>query len=323
MPRPGVLIVGFGGPDSPEAVGPFMCNLMGREPSPDLVARVRARYELIGGVSPLLLTAQDLADGVAVALASADDPMPVEVGMRYWHPSIAEAVAALACAGVEVVVMVSLSPYEAAVTHGEYRAAAEAASSEHPGMRVLDAPLLSGLPSFLDLQAASARAAVAELDAPSAPLVFTAHSLPLEDVARDDSYVRGLEAAADEVAARLGLGAGAKIEVFPGVEAFGSVDDGRTWLVAYQSQGARGGAWLGPDLHEVIDSIALQGLSGVAVVPLGFATDHMETCHDLDVIARARATDAGLLFSRSDLPNAHPALAAGIARAVRDVLASP
>ncbi|MRR10968.1 hypothetical protein EG835_00390, partial [bacterium] len=128
MPRDGVLIAGFGGPDSPESVGPFMCNLMGREPSPELVELVRARYEQIGGCSPLLEIAQNLADGVAVALAEAGTQMPVEVGMRYWEPYIDEAVDSLASAGVTRVVMVSLSPYEAAVTHGEYRSAVDAAA---------------------------------------------------------------------------------------------------------------------------------------------------------------------------------------------------
>lgn len=320
MPGPGVLIVGFGGPDSPESVGPFMQNLMGREPSSELVERVRARYEQIGGSSPLLHTAEDLADAVAIALAASGRQMPVEVGMRYWHPAIPEAVDSLARAGVDRVVMVSLSPYEAVVTHGEYRAAVDAAIADHPGMRAVDAPLLSTLSAFLDLQAEFAREAVAALDMPSAPVVFSAHSLPMSDVAADDSYVRGLETAASEIAARLDLPSGTCSAVLPGIEAFGSAGEGRTWLVAYQSQGARGGEWLGPDLDEVITTIARQGGTGVVVVPLGFATDHMETRYDLDIVARRHAEQAGMAFERSDLPNAHPALAAGIARAVVETL---
>ena len=67
MPRVGVLITGFGGPDCPEAVGPFMRNLMGREPAPELVSRVRARYEAIGGCSPLGATARLFAERVQAA----------------------------------------------------------------------------------------------------------------------------------------------------------------------------------------------------------------------------------------------------------------
>lgn len=318
MPRDGVVIVAFGGPDCLDAVGPFMCSLMGREPSPDLLARTRARYEQIGGASPLHATARALATSVGAALAESGEPLPVEVGMRYSQPLIADAVESLASQGVERIVMVSLSPYEAAVTHGEYRAALESAATAR-GIEVLDAPVLSATPAFVDLQTDAAQAALAGAG-DGAPLVFSAHSLPRADVEADDSYVRGLEAAAAEVASRLGLAAGSRGEVLPGIEAFGTREGARPWLVAYQSKGARGGEWLGPDLDDVIDAVAAQDLRGIVVVPLGFATDHMETCYDIDVVSAGRAAERGIAFVRSTLPNADPVLAAGIARAVRETL---
>lgn len=317
-----MLIAGFGGPDSPEAVGPFMCNLMGREPSPELVARVCARYEEIGGSSPLLDIARQLADGLAAALEEQGAPMPVAVGMRYWEPYVAEAVDALVAQGVELVVMVSLSPYEAEVTHREYRSALDAALERHPGVHGVDAPLLSAVPAFMELQAGFAQEAIEALGMPSAPVIFSAHSLPMSDVERDPAYVRGLEAAADDVAARLGLPAGERGEVLPGIDAFGSAAGERPWLVAYQSQGARGGEWLGPDVDAVIAAAGNVSAGGVVVVPLGFATDHMETRYDLDVLSRRAAEQAGLAFVRSQLPNAHPALSAGIARAVVETVSA-
>ena len=44
MAPAGILITAYGGPDSLDAVGPFMCNLMGRESSPEVIARVHAKY---------------------------------------------------------------------------------------------------------------------------------------------------------------------------------------------------------------------------------------------------------------------------------------
>lgn len=296
-----------------------MCNLMGREPSPELVARVQARYNEIGGSSPLIGIAQQLAEGVSAALASSGMEMPVEVGMCYWRPSVAEAIDALAGKGVQRVLMVSLSPYKAAVTHGEYRSAMEAAAAPH-GMVVLDAPVLSELPIFVELQLQAAATAMAELGDPSAPVLFTAHSLPCADVEHDDSYVRGLQAAAEAVARGLGLAPASAGSSIPGVEAFGTAEGPHPWLVAYQSRGARGGQWLGPDVEEVIDAVSASGGSGVIVVPLGFATDHMETLYDLDVVARKHAAERGVAFVRSALPNAHPAMAAGIAHAAREML---
>ena len=57
MATTGVLLLGFGGPDSIDAVRPFMCNLMDREPSDELVSKVCMRYLAIGGASPLPLIA--------------------------------------------------------------------------------------------------------------------------------------------------------------------------------------------------------------------------------------------------------------------------
>lgn len=299
-----------------------MRSLMGREPSPELVQRVCARYEEIGGSSPLLAIAQELARGVSAALSQLGSPMPVEVGMRYWKPFVAGAVDALVAQGVDHIVMVSLSPYEAEVTHSEYRAALDAALEQHPGVSSAEAPLLSAVPAFVELQTESARTAIEELGIPSAPVVFSAHSLPLSDIARDPAYIHGLEAAAADVAARLGLAAGSPSEVLPGIEAYGASDDGGTWLVAYQSKGARGGEWLGPDVDEVISAAAEGSMRGIVVVPLGFATDHMETRYDLDVVSRRAAEQAGLAFVRSQLPNAHPAMAEGIAHAVLDTVAA-
>jgi len=317
MPKVGVLITGFGGPDCLDAVGPFMCNLMGREPSEEMVARVCARYEAIGGSSPLVRIASDLAQAVRDALAERGHDLPVEVGMRYWDPFVSDAVERLVASGVTRIVLVTLSPFETHVTHGEYRAALEEALGGHPAVTTDEAPLLSELPSFGTLHAHAASMALAEVSAPDAAVIFSAHSLPQADADADDRYVLGLRAAADAVAASLGLPAGAEgVEALPGIVAYGTAEGERPWLLAFQSKGVRGGAWLGPDTDDAIAAAAAAGRAGVVVVPLGFATDHMETLYDLDVVAARRATEAGLTFARSAVPNAHPGLAAEIAEAV-------
>lgn len=312
----GVLIMGYGGPDSLDAVGPFMCNLTGREPSQDVLARVCEKYESVGGGSPLLGIATELADALGLALAGAGNPLPVALGMRYWHPFIAEAVDGLVAQGVDRIVTVPLSAYEAGNTSREYRAAVASALASHPGVTAVEIPLLSTLPAFVELHAAAVAEALAALGAPGAPVIFSAHSLPVSDVAEDPRYMRGLEAAAEAVAAHLGLAAGAFGEPLPGVYAYGASAGAHPWVVAYQSKGMRGGEWLGPDTDEVIDAAAQAGATGVVVVPLGFATDHMETLYDLDVVARSRADAAGIAFVRSAVPNAAPRFVAALADAV-------
>lgn len=318
--RGGILIAGYGGPDSPGAVAPFLRELTGREPSADLVARVTARYAAIGGSSPLLLTARELAGAVSAELAAAGTPLPVEVGMRYWRPYIADAVDALVSQGADRIALVSLSPYPAAITVDSYREALADALLGHPGVSSVEVPLLCESPVFVDLHCRAIFDALAACDVPGAPFVFTAHSLPAEEARRDDAYVRGLEAVVAQIAGRLGLAGGARCEPIPGVPTFGAAAGARPWLLAYQSRGARGGDWLGPDLDDVIRLLPAAGHRGVVVVPVGFVMDHMETLYDLDVVARSVAEEAGVSFVRSALPNADPRLACAIARAARELL---
>src|SRR5574340_504938 len=173
MPKLGVLITGFGGPDSPEAVGPFMRNLTGREPAPEMVARVASRYEAIGGSSPLTRVAGELAEAVRVALGSLGIDVAAGVGMRYWAPYVVDAVDGLAEAGVSHLVWVGLTPFETRVTHGEYRAAVEEAVARHPGMRADEGPLLSTLPAYAALHGEAARVALEHVTDESAPIVFS------------------------------------------------------------------------------------------------------------------------------------------------------
>lgn len=320
MPRTGVLITGFGGPDSVEAVRPFMCNLMGREPSDELVERVCRRYLAIGGRSPIHEAAGAIATRLRERLVELGTPMPVRVGMRYWRPFIGDALAALVEEGCDRVVTLSLSPFEAKVAHGAYREAIEAARERIGGIEIVEAPLVSELPAFVDFFAGSTAAGITSLEPNDAAIVvFTAHSLPEADLVDDDPYLAGVKRVADKVAEALGLEAGAEAAsatMFPGIQAYGSAAPPRAWFLAFQSKGNRPGAWLGPDLDEIIDAAASSPVTGLVVVPIGFWTDHMETLYDLDIVAADRALSQELEFVRCPVPNDDEALIGAVAERI-------
>ena len=188
MSRTGVLLTAFGGPVRAEDIGPFMCSIMGRQPSPEAVSEARERYEAIGGGSPLPAMARRIADSLEREL-SADGEVPVAVGMLHSHPSIAAAMAALAGAGVDRVVSVSLSPFEAESTTGSYRRAVTAAVKDHPHVAVVDAPGYNDSDAFVSALAQQARVALGStVGVDGETLVaFTAHSLPVADVEADGS----------------------------------------------------------------------------------------------------------------------------------------
>lgn len=301
----GVLLTAFGGPDSISAVGPFMARLMGREPDERLLAAVEARYRAIGGCSPLPAIANSIAGLLAEDLSRGGRDVPVLVGMRYSQPSIADSVDALVTGGVRRLVTVSLSPFESKVSSGAYRVAVAEAAARHHGLEVVEAALLHAAPAFrAALADAAGRAVRAATEAGRTLVLFSAHSLPLDDLAEDDPYVREIRRTAGGIATRLELGSGgAGVVEFGAVRAWGDLGGETPWLVTYQSKGRRPGAWLEPDLDDMLDAAAAQGVEAVAVCPIGFATDHMETVYDLDVVAADRARDAGLAYQRAEVPN--------------------
>ncbi len=324
--RSGVLLVGFGGPDSVESVRPFMCELMGREPSDEAVDEVRRRYLAIGGRSPLVEIAESMATALSESLESKlDSAIPVLVGMRYSEPSIRSAVTALAEAGVSRIVMCSLSPFESKVTHEAYREALAESLAEHPGLAVVEAAPIGALDAFAEIVAASAVSALGQLDPPTGALVvFTAHSLPLADLETDDPYVNGVRTVVEEACEYLGWNSGSDDQgepLLPGVRTYGALDgEGQRWVLAYQSKGKRPGEWLGPALEDVIDAAHAAGLPSVVVVPAGFVTDHLETLYDLDIEAADRALRLGMEFVRGPVANEHEHLIAGLADAVGPLL---
>jgi ferrochelatase len=313
----GILLTGYGAPDSLDAIGPFMKNLTGREPSPELLARVTRRYLSIGGSSPLTMIAGQIASALEDALDQLGSPMPVAVGMAYWDPYIADALAGLKEVGCDKVISVSLSPFESKIAHGAYRAAIDEAVERIGGLEVVETPLISTLDEYASYFAGATAVALSDTQPNEGIIiVFTAHSLPDSDLVDDDPYVGGLERVTDEIASKLGLGAGTheNAELLGGLEVFGSSEAPRAWYLAYQSEGARPGEWLGPDIGKVIEAVNDTEVKGLIVCPIGFMTDHMETMYDLDIVAAGLALDSDLEFVRVPVPNDHPMLIEVIAK---------
>jgi protoporphyrin/coproporphyrin ferrochelatase len=347
MARTGVLLTAFGGPGDLDQVVPFISSIMGSEPSEEAARDARRRYLTIGGASPLPPMAERIAvqlerelSGLPFATESDEDAplypgmpvrleraapgsvrIPVRAGMLHGEPSIAQAVAALAATGVRTIVTLALSPFEARVTTGAYRDAVAAAVADHQGVSVVEAADYRGSEPFLTALVDSTHAALdaEEVRSLRALLVFSAHSLPVEDMERDPSYVEQLRETAAAVAKRAGFGEPGGFDALPGVDAFGS-DGAKPWLLAFQSKGRRGGTWLGPDVEDVIDAAVAAGFEAVVVAPIGFALDHLETLYDLDVCAADRALSADIEFSRAPALNDDTRFLDALVEAVNKVM---
>ncbi len=320
-PKDAVLLLAYGGPEKIAQVREFMCELIGEEPSDELCTRIERRYLAIGGGSPLPELARTLAADLAEQLNLLNLDLIVDTAFRYTKPSIGDTVRRMYDAGVRRIIAVSLSPFESKTTTEAYRAELEEAAEGLEGLEVVGAPLISMLRQYVDAHVGGLATALHELPResdPKVPVVFTAHSLPLADLEdpANDPYVSGVRNVAEAAANLLGLAQGSEFSddpALPGISSYGSLSGERPWLIAYQSKGKRGGEWLGPDLGDVIDAIVASQYEGVAISPIGFALEHLETLYDLDIEAADRLLEADLLFARGGVPNNDPELVVGIA----------
>ncbi|HYS21501.1 MAG TPA: ferrochelatase [Gemmatimonadales bacterium] len=267
-----VLLMAYGGPSSLGDVEPYLLDVRGGRPtSPELVAEVRHRYEVIGGRSPILPITQ--AQGAALA---GELGVPVYTGMRHWHPYIADAVAQIVADHHRRLVAIVMAPHYSTMSVGAY----EKALLKAAGARI-DIALVRSWgqhPLFLGVVAAHLTQALQRFpDASAVTVVFTAHSLPRRILAAGDAYPDQLQASAAAVAGKLGLS---------------------SWELAYQSAGATSGPWLGPDAGEVLARLAAEGRRNFVIAPIGFVCDHVEILYDVDVAYQAVARRLGVRLER-------------------------
>lgn len=285
--RDGVLLVAHGTVASTDDLPAFLAEIRRGKPPPDgLVEELRRRYETIGG-SPLLA----LTDAQASALAR-ELGLPVFVAMRLWEPRVEQVVAKLG-SEIERLCVLPLAPFSAHVYNAAARSAFERIAAASPPRPVfVDNWGLE--PALIAAHLAVIQPVLERADR-RAELVLSAHSLPKIVVDRGDPYARLVEAAARRIGDELG----------------------RPVHLAYQSQGADGGDWLGPDLPEVFRSLHGRGVRSVVVAPFGFLADHVETLYDVDIEAHDQAKQLGLDFSRVPALNTHPQLIHAMAELVR------
>ena len=292
MPPTGVLLLAYGSPEGPDEVEPYFTHIRGgRTPSPEAVAHLRARYEHVGGRTPLLRITQDVRTALEGALneGGADPAWRVYVGMKHWTPFAGDVMQQMAADGIRRIVALALAPHYSRISIGGYRRIvddAQQALGEPFEIRFVESWHME--PGFLDLIADRVRTALASL-APVDPertvCVFTAHSLPERIREWDDPYEHQLRESGEAVAARLRL---------------------PHWRVAWQSAGSTGEPWIGPDILDELENLQREGFAAVVQVPIGFVSDHLEILYDIDVEAAGRAESLGLAFARTRLPNASP-----------------
>ena len=280
----------YGTPESLSDVEPYYRDIRGgRDPSPEAVAELTERYRAVGGKTPLLETTRSVASLLEERLnRGGGDTWRVYVGMKHWHPYIAEAVERIVADRVDELVALPLAPHYSRMSIDGYREMVarnlEKAASP-PRTRFIES--WHANPLFAAFIAQRISEGMARFDAgPSGvEVLFTAHSLPAQIMEQGDPYPQELT----ESAAAIARSAGAA-----------------SWRLAYQSAAKTGTPWLGPDMLESIEEIAREGTKNVLAVPFGFVCDHLEILFDIDITAMQAATSLDIHLERIEMPNGSP-----------------
>lgn len=291
-PRPktdnwGVLLLAHGAPGKLEDVPEFLLKVRhGRPLPPPVVKEITDRYAQIGGSSPLLRHTRNQAAALSERLGK-----PVYVGMRNWHPFIAQAVDELLRDGIERLIVICLAPHSSRTSVGLYKQHLDSALAEAGASPVVQfVESWHSQPSLIRAFAEKLREALQEVRKAAGievPVILTAHSVPEKTIAAGDPYHLQVQETAKQVASAAGC---------------------VLWHSAYQSQGMTSDAWMGPRVESVIDQLGAAGHRHVLIAPIGFLCDHVEILYDVDVLFRNYGHARGITVHRTESLNDSPLL---------------
>ena len=296
--RVGIVLFQLGGPDSLEAVEPFLRNLFSdpdiiplgplnfvRGPLARYIAKKRTppvakRYAMIGRRSPIAILTERQRLRLVQAVSPYIDAVAV-TAMRYWKPLTEDAVGSLRRAGrLDEVVLLPLYP------HYSY---ATTLSSLKEWRRVYGEPVdtlpertveaFYDHPLYIEALVTNIGKCLRQFpDASRIQLIFSAHGLPMSLVEKGDPYPKHV---AETVRLVCEQGA-ARFLNWP-----------KTHLLCYQSR-VGPAKWLEPSFLGTLEKLGHEGVKEAMVVPISFVTEHIETLHEINIDGRTDARKAGI-----------------------------
>jgi ferrochelatase len=277
-----LLLLAFGGPRSLDEVEFLLTRLFqGRKPSPGQIEKVKERYRLIGGSSPLLKITQEQAKRLEEKLEAGGYPVKSYVGMRYGHPLIEETWKEILRDGITKIIALPMAPFQSHASTGAYIEEVNRVKENlNQGVSLSFVVGWHLHPLYLEAIRERIQEGLKEFNQEERKRVhflFTAHSLP-KAIAEKDTYTQEIEASIRGV--------------LEGMEPF-------PWHMAYQSKGGGREEWVGPDVESVLEDLSKEKIREVLIVPIGFVSDHVEVLYDIDILYRKKGESLGLVLKRS------------------------
>jgi len=319
-----VVLFQLGGPDSLEAIEPFLYNLfmdpdiidfpgafLVRKPLAKLISsrrsvKVAKNYKQIGGKSPILDLTQHQASALESVLRLQNIDARVFIAMRYWHPMTDEVVQKIKADGFEQVILLPLYPqFSQATTRSsmnEWKRESKKQGCVVPTKLVCCYP---SHPLFVEALVDNINSALArfhKIASTDIDLIFSAHGVPLSYIKRGDPYQLQIEETVRCIVER------------------GKWNSPHT--LCYQSK-VGPMKWLKPSLIETAEYLAGKNRKHLLVIPVAFVTDHIETLHEINIDVRRHAMEHGVQqFELTPALNDYPKFIQCLAELVQAQLVS-
>lgn len=303
--KTGILLLNLGGPDTLDAVRPFLTRLftdreiiklpggpigqavIGRMIAMSRTKEVQRNYEKIGGGSPIVRWTTLQGRGVVERLRALGHDVEFAMAMRYWNPTTDAALDTLERAGVERLVSLTLYPHYSMATTGS--SVAELLRVMKRRKTTLPLERIDRWydhPGYLDALALRTKEALAQFPPGATPTILvSAHGLPKHFIEAGDPYCDHIKATMEGVLARL-----------PQLP----------HTLAYQSR-VGPVEWIGPSTEETLPRLAREGVRDLLVLPISFVSDHVETLYEVDLLYGDQARALGITnFRRVESLNDYP-----------------
>ncbi|MFH1288521.1 MAG: ferrochelatase [bacterium] len=299
-----VILLAFGGPASFEEVAPFIKNVTGgripEEKINEVVNEAAERYKKIGGKSPLLEITQKQAKALEAELNKNNENFSVFVGMRHWHPFIADTVKLIVSKNIEKIIALPMTPYYSRVSTESYLNDFIKSLSQFG--KKIDYTFIKSFynhPLFIKALSESITEEKNKFPDKNPEIIFTAHSIPKKFIDEGDPYLSQIEETIKAVLNNIGQ---------------------TKWHLAFQSKPSSCAQGLEPEVSGVLEKIAGLNKKDVLLVPVGFVCDHIETLYDIDILYKNEAFKLGLNFRRTPSLNISPIFIKSLETLIRKCL---
>jgi ferrochelatase len=298
-----VLLIGFGGPEKPEDVLPFLKDVTsGKDIPAERLELVAKQYEKIGGASPYNRLTNEQAQALEKLLKSRGLEIPVAVGYAHSSPRIADTLHQLSQEGKTRIFAIIMAPHRSPVSYDKYVAKVDEVLKTLPFLQITYAPSWHNRPGFIQAIADNVKDAYKQLSTEEksrhrAELIFTTHSIP-RAMANACPYQGQFEETAMLVTQKVGM---------------------PYYQTAFTSRSGRpADPWLEPDLGDFIVQRTYETLAACVVAPIGFLVDHVEVLYDIDTLAQEKAKWKSLHMVRANTVGTHPSFIAMLASLVEE-----